>query len=527
MQSELAQAKGGVLLVSDAHALVGGAAGGAGDKPRGGDDYYGKLALEKLVASLEEDELSLREQPAPRGDGERASRRRARVVLLLACSADRVGHVLDAAPALASLAPTRLEFAAYSCEEIGALVRQAVAARGFELAPELVAAADDADAAPPAGVVLPAAAALGACLPKLGDDAARDGGADGADRPGGVSAAFLELLRPKIAKAGAERGGTILVRELVDDAVRRQTNRVYSLETVSRGSLLSLTKADFDDDGDAGRDANRDAEGVLRRLDAVIGLRGVKAHVRSLAAQMQLDQKRRLCGLAAHGRAGQSMHMIFSGNPGTGKTTIGRLVAELLTALGKLPKGHLVETDRAGLVAPYCGQTALKVQEIVRSAIGGMLFVDEAYALVKDPKDTFGKEALDTLIKLVEDHRDDLVVVLAGYPAEMEELLSHNPGVRSRFPTVIQFDDYEVTELEQIAGGMLAKASMRLDDGAKAAMRKTFEAIVKAGGKESGNGRAVRNVVEKALRAQAMRLAGLESTMSPAELSLLIERDFA
>jgi stage V sporulation protein K len=242
---------------------------------------------------------------------------------------------------------------------------------------------------------------------------------------------------------------------------------------------------------------------------------------------MQLDQKRRLCGLAAHGKAGQSMHMIFSGNPGTGKTTIGRLVAELLTALGKLPKGHLVETDRAGLVAPYCGQTALKVQEIVRSAIGGMLFVDEAYALVKDPKDTFGKEALDTLIKLVEDHRDDLVVVLAGYPAEMEELLSHNPGVRSRFPTVIQFDDYEVGELEQIAGGMLSKASMRLDDGAKAAMRKTFEAIVKAGGKESGNGRAVRNVVEKALRAQAMRLAGLESTMSPAELSLLIERDFA
>ena len=168
----------------------------------------------------------------------------------------------------------------------------------------------------------------------------------------------------------------------------------------------------------------------------------------------------------------------------------------------------------------------------MRSAIGGMLFVDEAYALVKDPKDTFGKEALDTLIKLVEDHREDLVVVLAGYPREMDELLSHNPGVRSRFPTVIAFDDYTVDELEEIARAMLAKASMRLDDGAERALREHLERVVRAGGAESGNGRAVRNIVERALRAQALRLANqgpedLAGTISPDALCELTEADIA
>ena len=175
---------------------------------------------------------------------------------------------------------------------------------------------------------------------------------------------------------------------------------------------MSLTEDDFTE-ADAG--ASGDAiEAVLGRLDGIIGLNGVKKHVRSLVAQLQLIQKKKLAGMPA-AKGGATMHMIFSGNPGTGKTTVARIVAELLQALGYLKRGHLVETDRAGLVAPYVGQTAIKVQSVVESAIGGMLFVDEAYALVKDSKDSFGREALDTLIKMVEDHRDELVVVFAGF----------------------------------------------------------------------------------------------------------------
>ncbi|KAH8097222.1 ATP binding protein [Aureococcus anophagefferens] len=166
--------------------------------------------------------------------------------------------------------------------------------------------------------------------------------------------------------------------------------------------------------------------------------------------------------------------MIFHGNPGTGKTTVARVVAGILRALGQLRRGHLVEVDRSGLVAAYQGQTAIKVNEVVSSALGGMLFVDEAYALVKDPKDTFGREALDALIKQIEDRRDDLVVVLAGYSGEMKELLQHNPGVKSRFPTVIHFEDYDAAELLAIARSMLEK--QELLPGAEAKMAKILEA---------------------------------------------------
>mmetsp|Transcript_1415 Transcript_1415/g.4096 ORF Transcript_1415/g.4096 Transcript_1415/m.4096 type:complete len:219 (+) Transcript_1415:575-1231(+) len=200
--------------------------------------------------------------------------------------------------------------------------------------------------------------------------------------------------------------------------------------------------------------------------------------------------------------------MIFHGNPGTGKTTVARAVASILRALGQLRRGHLVEVDRGGLVAAYQGQTAIKVADVVERALGGVLFVDEAYALVKDPKDSFGREALDALIKQIEDRRDDLVVVLAGYSAEMAELLDANPGVRSRFPTVIHFEDYDAEELMAIAEGLLAQRDLVLAPAARTTLAELLAALSEEPGLEHGNGRAVRNTLELAARRQAVRIAG-------------------
>jgi stage V sporulation protein K len=153
-----------------------------------------------------------------------------------------------------------------------------------------------------------------------------------------------------------------------------------------------------------------------------------------------VEKERVALGLPSTG--GGALHMVFAGNPGTGKTTVARIVANLLRALGVLRRGHLVEADRSSLVAGYSGQTALKTKAVVAEALGGVLFVDEAYALVSGDRDSFGKEALDTLMKEMEDHREDLVVIAAGYIVEMKDLLQQNPGMESRFPTTLHFADY-------------------------------------------------------------------------------------
>merc|ERR1711865_1239644 len=191
--------------------------------------------------------------------------------------------------------------------------------------------------------------------------------------------------------------------------------------------------------------------------------------------------ERREAGLSGAGGAG-TLHMVFSGNPGTGKTTVARIVAELLTSMGLLRKGHLVEADRAALVAGYSGQTAIKTKQVVDSAMGGVLFIDEAYSLVsEDGKDSFGREALDTLIKLIEDRRSDLVVILAGYPEEMTRLIAQNPGVRSRFPVQVLFEDYSEEELMEIAEKMLLDDVLVLSQSATQAMQKLLHRLVTTG----------------------------------------------
>merc|ERR1719261_1486009 len=236
--------------------------------------------------------------------------------------------------------------------------------------------------------------------------------------------------------------------------------------------------------------ASRDEsiKAALAKLDSVVGLQGVKRFIRSLHAQLRTEAERRDAGLVVSGGAG-NLHMIFSGNPGTGKTTVARIVAELLASMGILRKGHIVEADRAGLVAGYSGQTALKTKQVVDQAMGGVLFIDEAYALVsEDGKDSFGKEALDTLIKMIEDRREDLVVILAGYPDEMTRLVSTNPGVKSRFPTQVLFEDYAEAELLQIAEQMLSNDGFSLSSEARELLTTILARVSAAKGREQGNG---------------------------------------
>lgn len=204
----------------------------------------------------------------------------------------------------------------------------------------------------------------------------------------------------------------------------------------------------------------------------------------------------------------QTLNMIFTGNPGTGKTTVARVVARMLKEMGVLKSGHLVETDRRGLVAEYVGQTAVKTEDVFKSALDGVLFIDEAYALTNG-NDSFGKEAIDTLVKLMDDNRDRLVVILAGYTKEMQEFLDANSGLLSRFQNMVEFMDYTVEELIQIADNIYSSNGYSLSNEARAKLIEILADVKKDA--RFGNGRYVRNVFEKSITNQALRISDLSN----------------
>ena len=259
---------------------------------------------------------------------------------------------------------------------------------------------------------------------------------------------------------------------------------------------------------------------LRRELDSYIGLESVKKEVKNLINMAAVYKMRRDNNLPT---ADVSLHMVFSGNPGTGKTMIARFMARVYHSLGILSKGQLVEVDRSGLVAGYIGQTAIKTAKVLEGAIGGVLFIDEAYTLTAKTENDFGFEAVDTILKSMEDNRDDLVVIVAGYIDLMEDFIDSNPGLRSRFNKYISFDDYSPEEMTGIFDLQCKKSCYEPDDEAKAALKEYFTAVSEAAG-EFGNARGVRNTFEKILTEQANRIAAME-TVSREDLMKIKKAD--
>ncbi len=248
-------------------------------------------------------------------------------------------------------------------------------------------------------------------------------------------------------------------------------------------------------------------EELMQELNDLTGLTKVKEDLNSLINLLKVHKMRSERGLP---QTSVSLHMVFSGNPGTGKTTVARLMSRIYRKLGVLEKGHLVEVDRSGLVSGYVGQTAIKTKKVIDSAIGGLLFIDEAYALTASTgANDFGTEAVNTLLKAMEDHREDLVVIVAGYPDLMQDFLDSNPGLRSRFNKQILFEDYTAEELADIFSGICGKSFYELTEDASACVQDFFRERCEQKLPGFANGRDVRNYFEKTLTNQANRLASM------------------
>ncbi|MGD9487592.1 MAG: AAA family ATPase [Calditrichaceae bacterium] len=295
------------------------------------------------------------------------------------------------------------------------------------------------------------------------------------------------------------------VRKLLEETIINLSGRVSCLshQEQTYEAITQIQPIDFP----IQIDKNDNLDDIFKELNSLVGLQNIKSEFEKLVAYIRVEKKRKELGGEYRGL---SSHFVFMGNPGTGKTTVARLLGKIFKSLGLLSKGHLVEVDRSGLVAQYVGQTSAKTNEVIDSAMGGVLFIDEAYSLiVNESKNDFGQQAIQTLLKRMEDDADRFVVIAAGYPDEMDQLINSNPGLNSRFKKKIQFPDYNPDELFKIFKLMMDKKELRLTDEAVEKAKNLFVQLYESRGENFGNGRTVRNIFEATLENQSFRVARL------------------
>ncbi|MBP5279960.1 MAG: AAA family ATPase [Erysipelotrichaceae bacterium] len=317
----------------------------------------------------------------------------------------------------------------------------------------------------------------------------------------------IDSLSPTVKK---------IYNEMVDVALKYDD---ITTAFIKHDDTIKLLFNDVTIDLDIIDDSRAEREEIQRELDEIVGLDDVKNYLLSLENLLKINQIRKQKGLKTNEI---SKHMIFTGNPGTGKTTIARLVSRMMKACGILKQGQLVEVTRADLVGKYVGHTAPLTMSVIQSALGGVLFIDEAYSLYRGKDDSFGLEAIDTLVKAMEDHRDDLIVILAGYTKEMKEFLEANSGLKSRFANIIEFSDYTGEELMLIAKSIAKGKDYVIAEDALRPLQDYFTLIQAQNDPNSGNGRLARNLVEDAILNQSKRL--LENP--DAQMNLLERQDF-
>lgn len=389
---------------------------------------------------------------------------RGEIVVILAGYSKEMNYFMKANSGLKSRFPLQIEFPDYTADELYRIGKRMIADRGFVL-----------------------------------DENADNDFAD-----------EINILK---SHSDASSGNGRMVRNFVEDIIRRQSSRV-AMSDVSGDELITIISQDINPEED-----NKGFD-LEQELAKVIGLESVKHYIRSLNARLKMQEKRKKAGLKTD--KSQTMHMIFAGNPGTGKTMMARTVANVLYNMNVIHTNKLVETDRSGLVAGYVGQTAIKTREVIESALDGVLFIDEAYALAQGGENDFGQEAIDTLVKMMDDNRDRLVVILAGYSEDMMHFLDKNVGLQSRFANIIEFPDYSTDELLLIADELYSEQGYVLSESGKKALREKIDEA--RHNKKFGNGRYVRNIYERSLNNQALRLSNQENCTTQI-LSTITEED--
>jgi len=396
---------------------------------------------------------------------------RNRLIVVVAGYTEEMKKFIDANPGLKSRFNRYIEFPDYSAAELAEMFRRTAQKNEYTLAPD-------------------------------------------------IATNLVPALESLTRRRDRQFGNGRFVRNLFEKSVERQAVRLAEAKNPSAQDLATLTAADVDlRPPPEMRPPTVDE--ALAELDALVGMAPAKAEVKRLVAWTKMAKERKAKGLDT---AGMTYHFVFTGNPGTGKTTVARIMAKIFRALGILKSGHLVETDRSGLVAEYVGQTAVKTNRKIDEALDGVLFIDEAYSLADGSKGDYGREAISTLLKRMEDDRDRLVVILAGYSGDMERFMETNPGLKSRFSRTISFPDYSATELAEIFRQMAKKNKYTLSADVDKWLVPWFSVTAKKRDRHFGNGREVRNRFEKAIERQSLRVSELKDP-TPEQLTTLIMRD--